>query len=84
MRSSTSSAVDCPLASPARQTIFARALHRACLILGGVAQLATHLEVTELSLRGWLEAVEEPPEGIFISAVEILLLAVESAPQRAS
>jgi hypothetical protein len=84
MRSSTSSAVDCPAAAPTRESIFPRALHRACLILGGVAELATHLEATEIAVRAWLEALEQPPESAFLAAVDVILLHAESTSGRAS
>jgi hypothetical protein len=54
-------------------------MHRACLILGGVAELATHLRTTELALRDWLEGLEEPPHAVFIAAVEIVLLHAEAS-----
>jgi hypothetical protein len=78
MRISASAAADCPLAPPSRETTHVRALHRACLILGGLAQLASHLKVPDHALRSWLEGREEPPEAIFLAAVEILLLAAQS------
>ena len=62
MRASTAK-IDCPAAPPSRQTTYARALHRACLILGGVPQLASHLGVSEPPLRGWLEGRDDPPDG---------------------
>jgi len=84
MRTDTSTLPDCPLTPPSRQTTYARALHRACLILGGVAQLAAHLKVAEPALRTWLEAREEPPESIFLAAVEIVLLDADAGPGRAT
>jgi hypothetical protein len=83
MRTSSSPVPDCPLAPPSRQTTYARTLHRACLILGGTAQLATHLAVAESAVRVWLEGRQEPPEDVFLAAVEIILLDAES-PRRAT
>lgn len=71
--------VDCPLPSPSRQTTFARTLHRACLVLGGVAELARHLGVSEGALRNWLEGREEPPQMVFLAAIEIILLHLDQA-----
>ena len=71
--------VDCPLPSPSRQTTYARTLHRACLVLGGVAQLAKHLGVSEPAVRNWLEAREEPPQMVFLAAIEIILLHLDQA-----
>ena len=79
MRASSNAVSDCPLAPPSRRTTYARALHRACVILGGVAQLAAHLAVAESAIRAWLEALEEPPESVFIGAVEIILLDADAS-----
>jgi hypothetical protein len=84
MRTGASATADCPLAPPARETTYARALHQACLVLGGVAQLAVHLQVSEYAVNTWLEGREEPPESVFLAAVEIILLAVERTPGSAS
>lgn len=74
-----SAKVDCPLPPPSRQTTYARTLHRACLILGGVAPLAKHFGVSETALRKWLEAQEEPPQMVFLAAIEIILLHLDEA-----
>jgi hypothetical protein len=84
MRISPSAAVDCPLAPPSRETTYARALHRACLVLGGLAQLASHLKVSDYAVRTWLEGREVPPDNIFLAAVEIILLAADRGPSLAS
>lgn len=70
--------VDCPSPPPARESTYARALHRACLILGGAEQLSRHLGVPESVLRAWLEGREEPPQMVFLAAVEIVLLHLDS------
>ena len=84
MRTGAAASTDCPLAAPSRQTIHARALHRACVIIGGVAQLAAHLKVADAALRSWIEGIDEPPESAFLSAVEILLLHAEEGRGTAS
>jgi hypothetical protein len=71
--------LDCPLPSPSRQTTYARTLHRACLILGGVAALARHLGVSEAALRNWLEGRDDPPQMVFLAAIEIILLHLDQA-----
>src|SRR5438045_9597115 len=48
VRQTASAAKDCPLAPPEHASVHARALHRACLILGGIRQLAERLEATEV------------------------------------
>ena len=79
MRPSTSAAVDCPVSRDSRASTYARALHRACVIVGGIAALAAQLRVAEPALRGWLDGSEEPPLSIFLAAVEILLLDADQA-----
>jgi len=76
MREHSAAARDCPLAPPAHASVYSRTLHRACLILGGVGQLAVHLEVTEIELRHWMGGTPQPPEAVFLRAVEVLLLHV--------
>ena len=68
---------DCPMAPPARRTTYAKALHRACVVMGGASELANRLAVPESSLRDWMEGRNEPPEAVFLSAVELLLLHLE-------
>jgi hypothetical protein len=71
--------IDCPSPPPSRETTYARTLHRACLILGGAEALARHLGVADASLRRWLEAREEPPQMVFLAAIEIILLYLDKA-----
>lgn len=79
MRESATARVECPVASPSRATVYARTLHRACLIVGGVPQLSAQLNVSPVSLVGWMEGREEPPLGVFLGAVDILLLNAAAA-----
>lgn len=65
---------DCPKPPLPRQTTYVRALHRACLVLGGADQLSKHLGVSEAALRAWLEGREDPPQMVFLASVEIVLL----------
>lgn len=65
---------DCPLAPPEHASVYSRALHRACLVVGGVDLLAQRLEVDVESLRGWLRGDEQPPERVFLACVEVILL----------
>ena len=69
---------DCPHPPPARESTYARALHRACLILGGVEQLSRHLGVSDAAMRAWLEGRDDPPQMVFLAAVEIVLLHLDS------
>jgi hypothetical protein len=77
MRPGTSRSADCPTAVPSRRTVHARALHRACVVVGGVAALAAQLKASEAAVRSWIEGIDEPPESAFLGAVEILLLHAE-------
>lgn len=72
-------AKDCPLAPPEHASVFARTLHRACLIVGGIEQLAKQLDVADRDLREWVRGEQMPPEPIFLAAVEIVLLHADSA-----
>jgi len=65
---------DCPLAPPAHADIRVRALHRVCVVLGGVQPLAEHLKVAASDVASWLRGEQAVPESIFLAAVEILLL----------
>jgi hypothetical protein len=81
MPASVSARIDCPSPPPSRDTTYARTLHRACLILGGVDALARHLGVAEASLQKWLEGREEPPQMVFLAAIELILLYLEKAAE---
>jgi len=83
MTTSPSVVRDCNVAPVWLETTLVRALHRACLIVGGVGPLADHLQVAESALRTWLEGREEPPEDVFLAAVELILLALDQ-PDKAN
>jgi len=68
---------ECPTAPPSRKSTYAKALHRACVVIGGVDRLAARLSVPEATLRNWMEGREDPPEEVFLAAVEVLLLYLE-------
>ena len=73
---------DCPAAPPMKASAQTRTLRHACMIIGGVVALATHLGVSEPALRSWMEGSEPPPEPIFIQALEVVLLHLtESRPK---
>jgi hypothetical protein len=72
-------AADCPQAPGSRQSTYARALHRACLILGGLPRFAAHTGLTQEQLRLWMEGTGEPPEWLFLVAVEIILLDLDTS-----
>ena len=68
-------AVVCPPLSKSRVTVYARTLHRACEMLGGVDALARQLNVSEATLTRWIGGLEQPPLDKFLAAVDIVLLA---------
>jgi len=74
VRELSAAARDCPLAPPETASVHSRTLHRACVILGGIAQLSRHLEVAETDLRHWMGGNPQVPEVVFLAAVEVLLL----------
>ena len=70
----TAAARECPIAPPGQATVHARALHRACVIVGGVGLLAGRVHVPVPLLEAWMRGEGEPPESVFHEAVEIILL----------
>ena len=70
-------AQECPAAPAADATVYARTLHRACLVLGGVEPLAAHLQVPVFEVLAWVRGEAEPPEPVFIACVEVILLQAE-------
>jgi hypothetical protein len=70
-------AVDCPPLSKARVTVYARTLHRACEMLGGLDALSRHLSVPAATLARWIGGLEQPPLDVFLKAVDIVLLGAE-------
>ena len=74
VRELSAAARDCPLAPPETASVQSRTLHRACVILGGIAQLGGHLGVPEAELSRWMRGEPQVPEPAFLAAVEILLL----------
>lgn len=65
------------LPAPARITPVSRTLYRAALIVGGVERLARQLEAPEAALRRWIQGEEEPPDSVFLAALEVVLLDME-------
>lgn len=74
MRDLSAAARDCPLAPPEDSSVYSRTLHRACLVLGGLPQLAKHLEVPQADLQLWIRGEAQPPERVFLASVEVILL----------
>jgi hypothetical protein len=74
MRDLSAAARNCPLAPPQHASVHSRAMHRACLIVGGADKLAERLKVGTPQIQRWLLAEEMPPEAAFLACVEIILL----------
>jgi hypothetical protein len=74
MRDLNAAARDCPMAPPEHASVYARAIHRACLVVGGMPELARRLDVPAPEVERWLLGEEAPPEKVFHQAVEIILL----------
>jgi hypothetical protein len=70
----SAAARDCPLAPPEHSSVYSRALHRACLIVGGVEILGDRLSVDVEKLKHWMKGDEVPPETVFLACVEMILL----------
>jgi hypothetical protein len=70
-------AADCPDPGRTHPSTYGRAFHAACLLAGGIAQLAGLLDVSESLVRDWIEGGSRPPEDKFLAAVEIILLDTE-------
>jgi hypothetical protein len=70
---------DCPVAPPEHSSVHARALHRACVIVGGLGVLAEHMDVPAEQLEGWMRGESEAPDRVFREAVEIILLYASSS-----
>jgi hypothetical protein len=73
---------DCPPLSKSRVTVYARTLHRACEVLGGLDPTARHLGVSAASLKRWIGGAEQPPLDVFLAAVDVVLLAAEPGEGR--
>ena len=69
--------VDCPPLSRTHVTVYARTLHRACELLGGLDALSVELGAPATDIARWIGGVEPPPLEIFLAAVDIVLLGAE-------
>lgn len=58
---------------PRRVTTVTRTLGRAAFAARGVVALARMLRVAEPDLRRWLRGDEEPPDAVFLAALEMVL-----------
>ena len=74
MRELSAAAQNCPLAPPEHASVHSRALHRACLVVGGIEKLAQRVEVPAQDLERWMRGEMLPPERVFLECVEIILL----------
>jgi DNA-binding transcriptional regulator YdaS (Cro superfamily) len=56
-------------------TVYARTLHRACEVVGGLDALSRHLGASNAAITRWIGGFEQPPLDKFLAAVDIVLLA---------
>ena len=77
MQQPASTRAVCPPLSKSRVTVYARTLHRACELLGGLDALSRHLGVPAATIARWIGGVEEAPVEVFLAAVDIVLLGAE-------
>jgi len=54
-------------------SVVSRTLQRAAELLGGRAKLSKHLRVPAKDLDRWIADESEPPKGVFLRAVDIVL-----------
>lgn len=73
---------DCPPLPKSRVTVYARTLHRACEVLGGLDATSRHLGVPTIALTRWIGGVEQPPLDVFLAAVDVVLLGAEPGAGR--
>ena len=61
----------CPSAAKDSHIYF-RALHEACLILGGEHRLAAYLGVQVEDVEAWLDGRRTPPDHVFLRCVDLV------------
>jgi hypothetical protein len=54
-------------------SIYSRTLQKAAELLGGRARLCRHLRVPSAELERWIADQVQPPRGIFLKAVDVIL-----------
>lgn len=57
--------------------MYARTLHRACEVLGGLDALSHHIGAPAAAITRWIGGTEQPPLDMFLKAVDVLLLGAE-------
>jgi hypothetical protein len=57
------------------QSVYSRAILRACQLLGGPEQLAVRVGVSRLMVRALLKGFLVPPPSLFLKVVDILMAA---------
>jgi hypothetical protein len=53
--------------------IYGKVFSDAATKLGGIAQLAEHLRVSKSEMEEWCKGEGDPPQTIFLDAVDVLL-----------
>jgi hypothetical protein len=65
---------DCPQTPGFRADLRRLILHEACQTAGGIEPLARLLGVSQEILERWLEGAETPPDAVYHSCIDIVLL----------
>ncbi len=55
-----------------RQTVYTRAVLRACEIAGGVEALSTRIQVSQGVIRAWLRGSFVPPPAYFLRVTDLI------------
>lgn len=61
-------------------SVVSRTLQRAAELLGGRAKLCKYLRVPSGDLDHWIADEEEPPRGVFLRAVDLVLAETQPPP----
>jgi transcriptional regulator with XRE-family HTH domain len=61
----------CPSAAK-NSHVYVRALHDACVALGGEHKLAEYLGVEVTLINDWLNGVRRPPDAVFLRCADLL------------
>ena len=73
MTANAAAAHDCPSAASIHHDLYVRTLHRACVIKGGIAALASELQLRPTTVEQMLMGKIAVPLSVFFAAVDILL-----------
>lgn len=58
-----------------KDSVYSRAVLRACQLLGGPEQVAVRVGVSRLLIQAFLKGSVQPPQDVFLKLVDILMAA---------